>query len=60
LLPSLNYDGLDIADGAAASIAYAEMQASETTDERAELRAALLAYCKRDTLALLELLKELR
>jgi hypothetical protein len=46
LVPKLGYDDLEITDGGAASLAYSEMQAHETTSERcAELRAALLAYC---------------
>ena len=32
----------------------------ESSDEQAALRRALLAYCKRDTLALLEVHAELR
>jgi CRISPR/Cas system-associated exonuclease Cas4 (RecB family) len=61
LVPDLSYDGLEIADGGAASLAYAEMEVAETSDERrAELRAALLVYCKRDTEALVRLFKLLR
>lgn len=56
LVPNLAYDDLEIADGGVASLAYAEMQVPETTSQRrSELSAALLAYCERDTLALLEL-----
>src|SRR5208282_1755243 len=55
LVPELGYDDLEITDGGLASLAYAEMLDSITTVERrAELRAALLAYCKRDTEALVE------
>lgn len=58
LAPELGYDDLEIADGGAASLAYAEMQATGTTRRRwAELRAALLAYCKRDTEGLLKLFR---
>jgi Domain of unknown function(DUF2779) len=61
LVSRLGYDDLEIADGGLASLAYAEMQAPETSSERcAELSAALLAYCKRDTLALVELFRLLR
>ena len=61
LVPELGYDDLDITNGGLASLAYAQMQDPETTnDRRAELRAALLAYCKRDTEALLELFRSLR
>ncbi len=61
LVPGLGYDDLEITDGGVASLAYAEMQASETTSERrAKLRASLLVYCMRDTEALLELFRVLR
>ena len=58
LVPELGYDDLEIGDGGAASLAYAEMQATGTTRKRwAELRAELLAYCKRDTEGLLKLFR---
>jgi hypothetical protein len=61
LVPRLGYDDLEITDGGLASLAYTEMQTSETNNERrTELRDALLAYCKRDTLALVELFRFLR
>ena len=61
IVPELGYDDLEISDGASASFAYAEMQASETTEERrAKVRARLLAYCKRDTEALLQIFGALR
>jgi hypothetical protein len=58
LVPELGYDDLEIAEGNAASLAYAEIQDPGTSPERiAELRDALLAYCKRDTQAMVELFK---
>ncbi len=61
LVPKLGYDDLEIAEGNAASLAYAEIQQPQTAPGRiAELRAALLAYCKRDTLAMVELFRLLR
>lgn len=61
LVPKLGYDDLEIADGNNASLAYTEIQDPSTRPERvAKLRAALLAYCKRDTQALLELFRLLR
>jgi len=61
LVPELGYDDLEIAEGNAASLAYAEIQDPGTPPERiAELRDALLAYCKRDTLAMVELFRLLR
>jgi hypothetical protein len=61
LVPGLGYDDLEIAEGNAASLAYAEMQDPGTSPERtAQLQAALLAYCKRDTQAMVELFRVLR
>jgi hypothetical protein len=61
LVPELGYHDLEIAEGNAASMAYAEIQDPVTSPERiAELRAALLAYCKRDTQAMVELFRLLR
>ena len=61
LVPELGYDDLEIAEGNAASLAYAEIQDPETPPERiTELRSALLAYCKRDTQAMVELFRLLR
>jgi predicted RecB family nuclease len=61
LVPDLGYDDLAISDGGLASLAYAEMQAPETSVERrVEIRRDLLAYCRRDTLALLGLYRLLR
>jgi hypothetical protein len=51
----LGYDDLeDIADGAAASAAFLRPTSDNVTvpEEADRLRAALLAYCRRDTLAL--------
>ena len=60
LVPELGYDGLAIADGGAASVAWLEMVAPETQAERAaSLRQALLAYCGRDTEALVALYRDL-
>ena len=53
LVPGFGYDGLHIADGGAASAVYLRMIAPETPDdERAGIRQALLAYCARDTEAM--------
>jgi hypothetical protein len=61
LAPDPGYDGLAISNGALASLAYAEMQAPETsTERRLKIRSDLLTYCKRDTQALLELYRLLR
>ena len=61
LVPDLAYDDLDIQEGGAASVAYARMIAPDVSEaERAKLRDALLAYCGRDTLALVRVVDALR
>ena len=57
LSPEFGYDDLaDIADGVAASAAFAQMASGAIADpaDVARLRGALLAYCQRDTLAMVE------
>jgi hypothetical protein len=57
LCPGFGYDDLDgVADGGAASAAFLQLASGCITDpgEALRLRAALLAYCKRDTLAMVE------
>ena len=56
LVPDLSYDGLEIADGDTALVTFAMMaQGKMDTGEREQKRAALLEYCKRDTLAMVRL-----
>ena len=51
--PDLDYADLDLADGLAATAAYARMTAPGTTEpEKARIRQSLLAYCQRDTAAM--------
>ncbi len=62
LCPDFTYDDLEgITDGQAAASAFAEMAAGFITDAAAvkNLRKSLLAYCKRDTLAMVEVHKAL-
>jgi hypothetical protein len=57
LCPGFGYDDLDgIADGSAAAAAFAQLASGFISDiaEVDRLRAAFLAYCKRDTLAMVE------
>jgi hypothetical protein len=57
LCPDFSYDDLDgVADGGAASAAFWQLASGRITDPReaGQLRAELLAYCKRDTLAMVE------
>jgi hypothetical protein len=63
LVPGLSYEGLAIAEGVAASAALDQVLFAGDAlpaEERAELRAALLEYCERDTLAMVRLLERLR
>ena len=60
LVPDLDYSDLEISDGDQASAAYAEMIRPETSPERRKsLRESLLAYCKRDTEAMVRLFEVL-
>jgi hypothetical protein len=57
LCPGFGYDNLEgIADGGAASSTFLQLASGYLTvpDEIDHLRAALLAYCQRDTLAMVE------
>lgn len=59
-VPGLGYDDLAIRDGLAAARAHAALLDPELdAAQREEVRAQLLAYCARDTLALVELLRVL-
>jgi hypothetical protein len=56
--PGMDYSGLDeVQDGGAAQLAYLEAVAIE--ERRKALREKLLAYCERDTLAMIEVEKAL-
>jgi hypothetical protein len=57
LCPGFSYDDLDgVADGGAASGAFLQLASGALTapSEMADLRTQLLAYCKHDTLAMVE------
>ncbi len=58
LVPELSYDGLAIRDGGAATMALEQLLLRGA--ETAEARAALLAYCGLDTLAMVEIVARLR
>jgi len=60
LAPGFSYDHLEgISDGNAASDAFLTI-ARGAADDETVLRQALLAYCRRDTLAMVELHRALR
>ena len=63
LCPDVSYDGLTIADGSTAQLELARLLYGPQTlpsIEQATLRADLLAYCERDTWAMVALHRKLR
>ena len=63
LVPDLSYDDLDIKDGAEATLHLWRLVFEPDyygQRERARIRAALLAYCERDSWATVKLLERLR
>ncbi len=56
LAPGFSYAGLEhVADGAQAAAAFQRLAVADlATEEAAEIRAALLAYCRLDTLAMVK------
>jgi predicted RecB family nuclease len=59
LAPEMSYDGMEIADGGAASRAYESLHYDQDPARVAQLRAALLDYCRLDTLAMVKVLEVL-
>lgn len=56
IAPDLDYGDLEVGDGDAVQMAYREAIAPDTTaHRREELRSRMLAYCERDTLAMVRL-----
>jgi hypothetical protein len=60
LVPELTYEGMDIADGGTAMEAYHLMSRLENEEVIERVRRALLAYCRLDTLAMVEIVERLR
>jgi hypothetical protein len=62
LAPHVRYDDLgDVAEGVGAAAAFVRIATGAVSGaEQERLRAALLEYCKRDTLALMEVHRALR
>lgn len=59
--PELAYDGLEVADGGMAQVAFAELLEPEVSpDRRAALREGLLRYCGRDTWAMVRIARFLQ
>jgi predicted RecB family nuclease len=60
VVPSMGYDDLEIKEGGQAASAYYRMVFVETDwIEQSTIREALLRYCARDTLAMVQLRKAL-
>jgi len=59
LVPELSYEGLSVSDGMMAMRAYHELCETDDPDKVAELRQALLDYCRFDTLAMVRILEKL-
>lgn len=61
LVPALSYTDMEIQDGAVASSAYVRMITDHTSEsERSRIRDALLAYCARDTEAMVGVYEALK
>jgi predicted RecB family nuclease len=61
LLPELTYEGMEVGKGEEAGLAWERMLRGDiSSDEKAGLKSALLAYCQEDTWALVALLKFIR
>ena len=61
LAPDLAYTDLDVQSGEVASVEYARMIAEDALEsEKTQIREALLAYCRRDTEALVRVLDALQ
>mgnify|MGYP001608237043 CR=1 FL=1 len=59
-IPGMTYDGMPIADGVAAQVAYAQLMNGNPSEvDRAKIMAALKVYCRQDTLAMVRLLEHL-
>jgi len=59
LLPYMTYEGMEVAEGAQAGLAWDKMVRGQI-DDAERLREVLLAYCKQDALALARLLNSLQ
>lgn len=56
LVPEVSYSDLDIQEGTHASVAFVQMIAPQTEEsEKRRIREALLAYCQRDTEAMVRI-----
>ncbi|MBP6312084.1 MAG: DUF2779 domain-containing protein [Flavobacteriales bacterium] len=56
LVPSLSYATLNVQEGGTASLLFTQLATGNYPGDTTQLRADLLAYCKMDTLAMVEVL----
>ena len=59
LVPEMSYEGMDIADGQAAGVAWTQMLACEDESRRNRIEQALRDYCRMDSRAMHALLEAL-
>ena len=57
LVPSLSYNGLNIAEGGIASLSFEQMLNEDDFIRISEIRKDLLNYCKLDTYAMVKILE---
>jgi hypothetical protein len=61
LVPEMTYEGMEVADGRAAGMAWESLIRGDCDEgEREQKRKALLDYCGQDTLAMVRLVEKLR
>ncbi len=60
IVPSLSYEDMAVSNGTDAMLAFAEMIKIKEKRERQKIRSDMLAYCKLDTLAMLEIYKKIK
>jgi hypothetical protein len=59
LVPEMSYGALEIGNGGDASAAFSNLRYEEDVEVVVKTRAALLAYCELDTLAMVKILEKL-
>lgn len=60
MVPELSYADEDVHDGTGAILAWREMVETDNQERRDDLKRQLLAYCKLDTLAMVEIFRRIR
>ncbi len=60
-MPELTYEGMEVADGQAAGLAWESLIGSDCSEtERQRKQKALLDYCGQDTLGMVRLVEKLQ